>query len=119
MPYDLQSFSHVCPSLTTLQEDQTLLTALEASSEEALGSRTWMSRLDPDFLDNLGRYRKYRHNCLRDLLRVIRNKHNHFRELPDNLQQKLGPIPEGFLKWAAATTGLLRSDRYPQYAATA
>ena len=34
---------------------------------------------------------------LRDLLRVIRNKHNHFRELPESLQKKLGSLPEGFL----------------------
>jgi hypothetical protein len=81
-----------------LQEDQTLLSALEACSEEALGSRSWMSRLDPDFLENLGRYRKYRPHSLRDLLRVIRNKHNHFRELPEPLQAKLGPLPDGFLK---------------------
>ena len=57
-----------------------------------------MARLDPDFLDNLGRYRKYRPDSLRDLLRVIRNKHNHFRELPDALQAKLGPLPDGFLR---------------------
>lgn len=81
-----------------LQEDQSLLAALEACSEEALGGRNWMARLDPDFLDNLGRYRKYRPDSLRDLLRVIRNKHNHFRELPDALQAKLGALPDGFLR---------------------
>lgn len=26
-----------------------------------------------------GKYRKYSYGSLRDLLRVIRNKHNHFR----------------------------------------
>ncbi|BDA47514.1 probable serine/threonine-protein kinase/endoribonuclease IRE1 at C-terminar half [Coccomyxa sp. Obi] len=81
------------------EEDQSLLAALEACSEEALGGRNWMARLDPDFLDNLGRYRKYRPDSLRDLLRVIRNKHNHFRELPDALQAKLGPLPDGFLSY--------------------
>ncbi len=80
------------------QEDQSLLAALEACSEEALGGRNWMARLDPDFLENLGRYRKYRPDSLRDLLRVIRNKHNHFRELPEQLQAKLGPMPDGFLR---------------------
>lgn len=59
-----------------------------------------MARLDSDFLDNLGRYRKYRPDSLRDILRVIRNKHNHFRELPDHLQAKLGPLPDGFLRSA-------------------
>ena len=47
---------------------------------------------------NLGKYRKYHGSSLRDLLRVIRNKHNHFREMPPDLQQRLGPLPEGFLR---------------------
>ena len=43
-------------------------------------------------------YRKYRPASLRDLLRVIRNKHNHFRELPPALAAKLGPLPGGFFR---------------------
>ena len=30
----------------------------------------------------------------------MRNKHNHFRELPDGLRAKLGPLPDGFLRCA-------------------
>jgi hypothetical protein len=82
------------------QEDQSLLRQLEGVAEEALGGRSWMARLDPDLLDNLGRYRKYRPASLRDLLRVVRNKHNHWRELPPALAAKLGPLPEGFLRCA-------------------
>ena len=32
---------------------------------------------------------------------MIRNKHNHFREMPESLQQKIGPVPEGFLRSAS------------------
>jgi hypothetical protein len=46
-----------------------------------------------------GKYRRYSYSSLRDLLRVIRNKHNHFRELPPELQRKVGPLPEGFLDY--------------------
>ena len=84
----------------TLQVDQTLLEQLEAVSETALGQSSWVAALDPDVVANLGRYRKYNSSSLRDLLRVIRNKHNHFREMPSALQQKLGPLPEGFLRYA-------------------
>lgn len=59
------------------------------------------ARLDAELLGNLGRYRRYRGSSLRDLLRVIRNKHNHWRELPEALQQRLGPPPDGFLMCAA------------------
>jgi len=55
-----------------------------------------MARFDTELIENLGRYRKYNQSSLRDLLRVIRNKHNHFRELPDGLQAKLGPLPHGY-----------------------
>ena len=73
------------------QEDQSLLQAFEKCSRSALGSGPWMARFDAELVENLGRYRKYNQGSLRDLLRVIRNKHNHFRELPDSLQAKLGP----------------------------
>lgn len=84
----------------TPQVDQTLLEQLEAVSETALGQSSWVAALDPDVVANLGRYRKYNSSSFRDLLRVIRNKHNHFREMPSALQQKLGPLPEGFLRYA-------------------
>ena len=87
--------SHVsCP----VQVDQTLLHQLEAVSEDAIGGASWGSALEPEVIANLGKYRKYNSSSLRDLLRVIRNKHNHFREMPPDLQQKLGALPEGFLR---------------------
>lgn len=46
-----------------------------------------------------GKYRRYSYTSLRDLLRVIRNKHSHYRELPAELQRRLGTIPEGFLSY--------------------
>jgi serine/threonine-protein kinase/endoribonuclease IRE1 len=47
----------------------------------------------------LDRYRKYDTSSLRDLLRVLRNKSHHFRELPETLQAVLGPYPEGFMEY--------------------
>ena len=87
-----------------MQEDQSLLHAFEACSRAALGIGPWMGRFDSELVDNLGRYRKYNQSSLRDLLRVIRNKHNHFRELPDTLQEKLGPLPNGYYR---SSTGQL------------
>ena len=76
-----------------------MLQQLEAVSQQAVGGPDWATALDPDVVANLGKYRKYNTSSLRDLLRVIRNKHNHFREMPLALQQKLGPLPEGFLRY--------------------
>ncbi|CAL9167836.1 unnamed protein product [Musa hybrid cultivar] len=72
-----------------------ILKALENIAPLAFGGK-WDEKLDAAFITDMGRYRKYRFNCVRDLLRVIRNKLNHYRELPKELQETLGPVPEGF-----------------------
>ncbi len=79
------------------EPDQSLLSALEAYAVSAIGTN-WGAAVDADLIANLGRYRRYDYTCLRDLLRVIRNKRNHFREMPELLQQLLGPIPDGFYR---------------------
>ena len=90
----------------SLQENQSLLQSFENCSRSALGTGPWMARFDGELIENLGRYRKYNQSSLRDLLRVIRNKHNHFRELPETLQAKLGPLPQGYFSCAPALSTL-------------
>lgn len=46
----------------------------------------WGASLPAELVGNLGRYRRYDYTCVRDLLRVVRNKRNHFREMPPSLQ---------------------------------
>lgn len=77
------------------QEDKTLIRSFESVAPKATGGN-WGARLDPLLVTNLGQYRKYTFTSLRDLLRVVRNKHNHFRELPADLRSQMGPVPEGF-----------------------
>eukprot|EP00898_Chlorokybus_atmophyticus_P001021 jgi/Chlat1/191/Chrsp1S03110 len=78
--------------------NSTILGALESRAPVALGG-PWDSFLDYDLLDNLGKYRKYNMQSVRDLLRVIRNKCHHYRELPPELQNSLGAIPEGYVSY--------------------
>ena len=52
-------------------------------------------------LDNLGKYRSYDGRALRDLLRVIRNKSNHYRELPKKIQDEVGSYPDGMYDYFA------------------
>ncbi|XP_073112844.1 serine/threonine-protein kinase/endoribonuclease IRE1-like [Elaeis guineensis] len=72
-----------------------LMEAIENATSAAFGGK-WNEKLDAAFITDMGRYRKYKFDCMRDLLRVIRNKFNHYRELPKELQEILGPVPEGF-----------------------
>ena len=60
---------------------------------------SWAGKLPPSLLQNLGKYRSYKGDETRDLLRVIRNKSNHFRELPKNVRDEVGAPPEGFYRY--------------------
>ncbi|EPS61092.1 hypothetical protein M569_13708, partial [Genlisea aurea] len=74
-----------------------LLKSLESIAPVALGGGgRWSDRMEAAFLDNVRRYRKYRFDSVRDLLRVIRNKMNHYGELPPEIQNIIGGFPEGF-----------------------
>ncbi|KNC54557.1 uncharacterized protein AMSG_10407 [Thecamonas trahens ATCC 50062] len=58
--------------------------------------RGWMAVLAPELIINLGKYRKYDPRSLRDLLRVMRNKGRHYRDLPPELKAVLGDYPDGY-----------------------
>ncbi|KAJ7248573.1 kinase-like domain-containing protein [Mycena haematopus] len=59
----------------------------------------WLSRLDPLFLENLGKFRKYDGRSVQDLLRALRNKKHRYQDLPNQVKRNLGPMPEGFLAY--------------------
>ncbi|KAL5557696.1 hypothetical protein UlMin_033907 [Ulmus minor] len=77
------------------ETDSQLLNALEGSAAVALNGK-WDEKMEAAFINNIGHYRRYKYDSVRDLLRVIRNKLNHYRELPPEIQELLGPVPEGF-----------------------
>jgi serine/threonine protein kinase len=67
---------------------------------------SWLDVLDPSLKTDLNRYRKYNPTNLRDLLRVIRNKAHHYRDLEPEMQQRFGALPEGYLHYF--------TSRFPQ-----
>ncbi|AAS52213.2 ADR293Cp [Eremothecium gossypii ATCC 10895] len=73
-----------------------LLLKLEASSTKVIPNKDWHAKFDQVFMDNLGKYRKYHGEKLMDLLRALRNKYHHFHDLPEELAELMGPIPDGF-----------------------
>lgn len=83
--------------------ERPLLISLEAAAQQAIGgSGQWCDAVDGMLLENLGRFRRYSFRSLRDLLRVIRNKNNHFQEMPQELQELMGPLPSGFVAYFTA-----------------
>ncbi|ODA82489.1 hypothetical protein RJ55_00996 [Drechmeria coniospora] len=59
----------------------------------------FMRVLSRDFVDSLGKQRKYTGSRLLDLLRALRNKRNHYEDMTDSLKRTVGPLPEGYLSY--------------------
>ncbi|CCD23849.1 bifunctional endoribonuclease/protein kinase IRE1 NDAI_0C01890 [Naumovozyma dairenensis CBS 421] len=76
-----------------------LLLKLESHARVVFPHGDWSHNFDKAFMDNLGKYRKYSASKLMDLLRALRNKYHHFMDLPQDLAQIMGPIPNGFYKY--------------------
>ncbi|CRK13395.1 hypothetical protein BN1708_010793 [Verticillium longisporum] len=68
----------------------------------------FLRHLPREFVDSLGKQRKYNGPRLLDLLRALRNKRNHYEDMPDTLKRAVGPLPEGYLAfWTIRFPGLL------------
>lgn len=87
-------------------------TPIEKNKHKVIGfDRDWKTSLSKPLLDDIeGRngikHRGYRKNQLQDLLRVIRNKKNHFNDCSEELKKDLGQLPDQFLEYF--------SSRFPQ-----
>ncbi|KAJ7326429.1 hypothetical protein DFH08DRAFT_816747 [Mycena albidolilacea] len=93
----LQDASDRFEIMTRVPKEPYLL-VLERGASGIVGN-DWLSRLDPLFLENLGKFRKYDGRSVQDLLRALRNKKHHYQDLPDKVKRNLGPMPEGFLAY--------------------
>lgn len=57
----------------------------------------FLKHLPREFVESLGKQRKYSGTRLLDLLRALRNKKNHYEDMTDALKRTVGPLPEGYL----------------------
>jgi len=77
------------------ENESELLNALESTATLALTGK-WDGKMEEAaFIDNIGCYRRYTFDSVRDLLRVVRNKSHHCRELPREIKELLRSNPEG------------------------
>ena len=64
--------------------------------------------LPREFIDSLGKQRKYTGSRMLDLLRALRNKRNHYEDMSESLKRAVGPLPEGYLGfWTVRFPSLL------------
>lgn len=66
----------------------------------------WRQNISRVLQEDLRRFRTYKGTSVRDLLRAMRNKKHHFRQLPDVVQQALGDPPDDFVNYF--------TSRFPQ-----
>ncbi|KJR87293.1 serine/threonineeeee-protein kinase/endoribonuclease IRE1 [Sporothrix schenckii 1099-18] len=83
------------------------LASLEALAPDVCRG-DFLKRLPKDFVDSLGKQRKYRGDRLLDLLRALRNKRNHYEDMSEPLRRMVGALPEGYLAfWTMRFPNLL------------
>jgi len=75
-----------------------LLRRLE-SNGTAVVRQDWRDHICTHVAMDLRKYRTYKGHSVRDLLRALRNKKNHYRELTPEAQESLGHIPEQFVDY--------------------
>jgi len=91
------------------KEDVTgvVLETLETGAECVCGEGDWRSVVDDEVTADLRKYRSYRGDSVRDLLRALRNKRHHFRELSPEAQRLLGSPAEQFTEYWVSRFPLL------------
>ncbi|GAB1317420.1 bifunctional endoribonuclease/protein kinase ire1 [Madurella fahalii] len=83
------------------------LTELESHAPHVVRG-DFLKHLPREFVESLGKQRKYTGSRLLDLLRALRNKRNHYEDMPESLKKTVGPLPDGYLAfWAAKFPNLL------------
>jgi serine/threonine-protein kinase/endoribonuclease IRE1 len=71
---------------------------IERNASEVVG-KGWDKGLHNDLLNNVQRFRTYDTSSVRDLLRLIRNKHHHFDELPVHVKDMMGSNTSGLMDY--------------------
>lgn len=72
---------------------------LELESHSSVCGGDFLKPLGREFVDSLGKQRKYTGTRMLDLLRALRNKKNHYEDMSDHLKEVVGPLPEGYLSF--------------------
>ncbi|XP_052262641.1 serine/threonine-protein kinase/endoribonuclease IRE1-like [Dreissena polymorpha] len=59
----------------------------------------WRKHVSMELQNDLRKFRTYKGNNVKDLLRAMRNKKHHYRELPEDVKASLGTIPDQFVQY--------------------
>ena len=94
---DLSDRIELCDTVQEDRENSTLslnIFAIEKGAFEVFGT-SWEKKFDPELIDASLSRRTYDPSSVRDILRMIRNKHHHYDELPSSLKNRIGSSTDG------------------------
>ncbi|KAM7394525.1 hypothetical protein PAMP_021322 [Pampus punctatissimus] len=91
-------FQDVSDRIEKEPADSPIVVKLETAGR-AVVRTNWRMHISVPLQTDLRRFRTYKGNSVRDLLRAMRNKKHHYHELPPEVQQTLGELPEGFISY--------------------
>ncbi|XP_048348584.1 serine/threonine-protein kinase/endoribonuclease IRE2 isoform X2 [Sphaerodactylus townsendi] len=94
----LQFFQDVSDRLEKEPVDGPILGALEAGGQVVVRGN-WRAHISIPLQTDLRKFRAYKGHSVRDLLRAMRNKKHHYRELPADVQETLGAVPQAFVQY--------------------
>ncbi|XP_033940789.1 serine/threonine-protein kinase/endoribonuclease IRE1 [Pseudochaenichthys georgianus] len=91
-------FQDVSDRIEKEPADSPIVVRLETAGR-AVVRTNWRMHISVPLQTDLRRFRTYKGNSVRDLLRAMRNKKHHYHELPPEVQETLGELPEGFISY--------------------
>ncbi|XP_022666362.1 serine/threonine-protein kinase/endoribonuclease IRE1-like isoform X2 [Varroa destructor] len=95
----LNFFQEVSDRVEKEPHTSPVVRALEKAGIKILNSSNWIDQITTELQKDLRRFRSYKGNSIRDLLRALRNKKHHYRELPEELRAELGSIPNEYMEY--------------------
>ncbi|XP_068434646.1 serine/threonine-protein kinase/endoribonuclease IRE1 isoform X1 [Clinocottus analis] len=95
---ELQFFQDVSDRIEKEPLDGPIVRQLERGGRAVVKS-DWREHITVPLQTDLRKFRSYKGGSVRDLLRAMRNKKHHYRELPAEVQETLGSIPDEFVSY--------------------
>lgn len=94
----LAYFSDVSDRVEKEEDNSPVVRRLE-SDARTIVCGGWREKICDALKEDLRKFRTYKSFSVRDLLRAMRNKKHHYRELPEDVRLSLGDIPDQFLHY--------------------
>nr|ALD61275.1 inositol-requiring enzyme-1 [Tachysurus fulvidraco] len=94
----LQFFQDVSDRIEKEPPDGPIVKQLERGGR-AVVKGDWREHITVPLQTDLRKFRSYKGGSVRDLLRAMRNKKHHYRELPEEVRETLGSIPDDFITY--------------------